>query len=142
MQTEDSMALLDVTSYTAIANQLEAGGKGAVDYLLWVDQDRDSLSGWLGRTFRRGSMPRYQLLVALGNCGGDKAIARLTSNLKDTDPRMRGFSVEGLSLKDPETSVKEIAKLKKRETDPFVLAQIARFEQIVLEKKNEQSKPK
>jgi HEAT repeat protein len=78
------------------------------------------------------------VIVALGATGDPESRQWLQKLLNDPDPKRRGFAVEGLSQKEPLESTKAIAKLKDKETDPFVLAQIARFEQIVLEKQHEQ----
>ncbi|HWO57657.1 MAG TPA: HEAT repeat domain-containing protein [bacterium] len=78
------------------------------------------------------------VIVALGATGDPESRQWLRKLLDDPDPKRRGFAVEGLSQKGPLESAKAIAKLKAKETDPFVLAQIARFEQIVLEKQHEQ----
>lgn len=84
----------------------------------------------------------HGLAVSMGLSSTRDARGELKKDLNNPDPLMRGFAVEGLSMTQPLESVGNIAKLKKVETDPFVLAQIARFEQIVLEKKNAESKPK
>lgn len=82
---------------------------------------------------------RLLSLCAIAEPRSEKLIDRL---LEDDDALARGFAVEGLGVGDPLQYEARVAKLKKQETDPFVLAQIARFEQIVLEKKNAESKPK
>jgi len=81
-------------------------------------------------------------LLVLGSLTKPEGRRPLLAVLNDPDYHKRGFAVEGLAIFHDKTAQIAIAKLKKRETDPFVLAQIARFEQIVLEKKNEQSKSK
>ncbi len=69
-----------------------------------------------------------------------RAEGAIDAYLKSSDPLVRGFAVEGLGLGIPIEHESKVAKLKARETDPFVLAQIARFEQIVLQQQNEQAK--
>ncbi|HUU44203.1 MAG TPA: HEAT repeat domain-containing protein [Acidobacteriota bacterium] len=74
------------------------------------------------------SLPLYGAIVALGELDDEQARATLTPLLAHADPYVRGFAVEGLS-RHPDDGVHErVADLKDIETDPFVLAQIARFE--------------
>lgn len=82
---------------------------------------------------------RILSLCAIAEPRSEKLIEGL---LRDADPLTRGFAVEGLGVGNPLQYESRVAELKSSETDPFVLAQIARFEQIVLEKKNAESKPK
>jgi len=67
---------------------------------------------------------------------------RIDRWLFSRDALIRGFAVEGLGAGNPLQHEGRVAKLKKSETDPFVLAQIARFEQIVIDKKNAESNTK
>jgi HEAT repeat protein len=86
---------------------------------------------------------RHAAIVALGQVDHKSARKLLLDLLTDEDHLVRGFAIEGLSRSTiDKAAVKNVERVKLRETDPFVLAQIARFEQIVLEKKNEQSKPR
>ncbi len=82
---------------------------------------------------------RILTMCAIAEPRSEKLIDKL---LEDENALTRGFAVEGLGVGDPLQHEARVAKLKNSETDPFVLAQIARFEQIVLEKKNAESKPK
>lgn len=84
----------------------------------------------------------HGLMVASGMSGRPEARQRLVELLGSQDPMLRGFAVEGLALGDPRQSTQHIEKLKQYEDDPFVLAQIARFEQLLLAKRHEQSKSK
>ncbi len=85
---------------------------------------------------------RYSTIVALSGISEPRAEKIIDGFLMDSDPKVRGFAVEGLGAGTPLEHAARVATLKKSETNPFVLAQIARFEQIVIEKKNAESKPK
>jgi hypothetical protein len=50
--------------------------------------------------------------------------------LQSDDPFIRGFSVEGLINDSTATTREQIVSLKGTETDPFVRAQIDRWESI------------
>ena len=67
-------------------------------------------------------------LVALGGCDDSKARKFLFTMLENPSPLVRGFAVEGLSAHPDKRVTKRVAKLRGKETDPFVLAQIARLE--------------
>ncbi len=73
---------------------------------------------------------RPSLIISLGTSPDKKARKYLTALLKSTDPMERGFAIEGMGLMPTKEAAKEVAKLKARESDPFVLAQILRFEEI------------
>jgi HEAT repeat protein len=85
---------------------------------------------------------RYSRIVALSGISEPRAEKVIDGFLLDSDPMVRGFAVEGLGAGAALLHAARVANLKQRETDPFVLAQIARFEQIVIEKKNAEAKPK
>jgi HEAT repeat protein len=67
-------------------------------------------------------------LVALGGCVDSKARKFLFAMLENPSPLVRGFAVEGLSAHPDKRVTKRVATLRGKETDPFVLAQIARLE--------------
>lgn len=87
------------------------------------------------------AVARHASIVAI--CAIDEPRSEKVINhlLTSDDPLTRAFAVEGLGQGNALQYQDVVAKTMARETDPFVLAQIARFEQIVLEKKNAESKP-
>ncbi len=79
---------------------------------------------------RFSGVARYGAIVALGATGDDRARGFLLNMMESEDPMIRGFSVEGLTNDSTATTREQIVSLKGTETDPFVRAQIARWEKI------------
>jgi HEAT repeat protein len=79
---------------------------------------------------RSSGVARYGAIVALGSTGDDRARGFLLNMLQSDDPFIRGFSVEGLINDSTATTREQIVSLKGTETDPFVRAQIDRWESI------------
>ncbi|MBI5867565.1 MAG: HEAT repeat domain-containing protein [candidate division Zixibacteria bacterium] len=67
-------------------------------------------------------------LVALGGSPDSKAQKFLFSKLEDLSPITRAFAVEGLAAHPDKKTLKRVQKMRSKETDPFVLAQITRLE--------------
>lgn len=67
-------------------------------------------------------------LVALGGCAESKAQKFLFSKLEDPSPMTRAFAVEGLASHPDKKIFKRVQKMRNKENDPFVLAQITRLE--------------
>lgn len=79
---------------------------------------------------RFSGVARYGAIVALGETGDERARGFLLNMLDSDDPYIRGFSVEGLLNDSTATTHERIVSLKDDETDPFVRAQIRRWESI------------
>lgn len=79
---------------------------------------------------RFGGIARYGAIVALGETGDAKGRGFLIDMLQSTDPMVRGFAVEGLSADSTAAVADRIVSLKDKESDPFVRAQIERWENI------------
>jgi HEAT repeat protein len=95
-----------------------------------------------GLALNTNGIVAYSSEIVLGSCTTTEGREPLIEILDSPDHMKRGFAVEGLAIHADKKTQVAVAALRKHETDPFVLAQIARFEQIVLEKKNEQAKPR
>ena len=67
-------------------------------------------------------------VIALGGCVDKRAHRELLQLLNDPDPYLRGFAVEALSLHRDRPDDGRIARMMRREHDPFVLAQIDRYQ--------------
>lgn len=83
----------------------------------------------------QAQVARHSALVAMGGSDAYSVRRYLESLLKSDDFLIRGFAVEALGLSNSAKSVDPIAQLKKRETNPFVIAQIDRFERIARDTK-------
>ena len=70
---------------------------------------------------------QYGAIVALGGCDDQRARSTLLQLLRFEDAMIRGFAVEALALHPEPKSRRAIEKLAASETDPFVIAQIARY---------------
>jgi HEAT repeat protein len=84
----------------------------------------------LAAIHRSSGMARHGAIVALGMTGNERARGFLINMLESSDPMVRGFSVEGLSNDSTAVIREHIVSLKEQESDPFVRAQIARWESI------------
>ena len=71
---------------------------------------------------------RHGAIVALGATGDERARTFMIDMLGSPDPFIRGFAVEGLSADSTAGTRTQIQLLQGRESDFFVLAQIARWE--------------
>ena len=96
---------------------------------IWMSQPIPSAQHRATRT-PLGFGVRASLIVSLGISSDKKARKYLAESLNSHDPMDRGFAIEALGLKPTRESAKVVARMKTRENDPFVLAQIARFEEI------------
>ena len=76
---------------------------------------------------RAGGETRYNAIVALGMIDDPEAQAFLLNMVHSPDPMVRGFAIEGLTAHPDKTASTVIDEIAPMETDPFVLAQIARY---------------
>lgn len=70
---------------------------------------------------------RHAAIVALGQCDTELAHGILLDMLNSPDPMIRGFALEGLSVDSAEEDLAVVAGRLSGESDPFVLAQLARL---------------
>jgi len=84
----------------------------------------------LATLHRSTGVARYGAIVALGNTGDERARGFLLNMLDSDEPLIRGFSIEGLLNDSTVTTRDQIVSLKGTETDPFVRAQIRRWESL------------
>jgi HEAT repeat protein len=82
----------------------------------------------VGAIHRFDGIARYGAVVALGGSDDDRARYQLMSMLESEDPLIRGFAVEGLAAHPTDSVRIRVSELKRTESHPFVLAQIARLE--------------
>ncbi|MBD3297357.1 MAG: hypothetical protein GF341_01785 [candidate division Zixibacteria bacterium] len=70
---------------------------------------------------------RHAAIVALGHCDTELAHGILLDMLNSPDPMIRGFALEGLSVDSAEEDLELLTDRLAGESDPFVLAQLARL---------------
>ncbi len=87
------------------------------------------LSALMTAAERLTGVARHGTLVALGGCDDSHGRRYLLGLLHSGDPLLRGFAIEGLAAHPTEDVRKRVRRLAKTESDPFVLAEMKRFEQ-------------